>query len=67
MVKDVRSCVSSIKKSMNALYLRPLSECSFEQIPGPLQGVLDLVGEVLEGADRDGLLGRILGRAIRLG
>ena len=52
---------------MNALYLRPLSECSFEQIPGPLQGVLDLVGEVLEGADRDGLLGRILGRAIRLG
>ena len=32
-----------------------------------LQRVLDLVGEVLERADGDALLGRVLRRAVRLG
>ena len=38
-----------------------LAEGALEEVPGPLQGVLDLVGEVLEGADGDALLWGILG------
>ena len=30
-----------------------LGEGAFESIPGPLKGVLDLIGEVLQGADGD--------------
>ena len=44
-----------------------LGEGALEQVPGPLQGVLDLVGEVLEGADGDGLLRGIARGAVRLG
>lgn len=37
-----------------------LGEETFEEIPGPLEGVFDLVGKVLEGADGDALLRRVL-------
>ena len=46
---------------------RALAEGALKEVPRPLQGVLDLVGEVLEGADGDALLRGILGRAVRLG
>lgn len=38
-------------------FCRGVSEASLEVVPGPLDGVLDLVGEVLEGAQGDGFLG----------
>ena len=44
-----------------------LSEGAFEGVPGPLEGVLNGIWEILEGADGDALLRGILGRAVRLG
>ncbi len=41
-----------------------LREGALEAVASPLKRVFDLVGEVLQGADRDGLLGRVLGRAV---
>ena len=41
-------------------------EHAFEPITSPLHRVFDLVGEVLEGADGDALLGRVAGRTIVL-
>ena len=35
-------------------------------LPGPLERVFNGIGKVLEGADRDALLGRVLGAAVRL-
>lgn len=42
-------------------------EDPLEELAGPLDGVLDGVGEVLQGANRDGLLRGILGGRVRLG
>ena len=44
-----------------------LCEGSLEHVPGPLQGVLDSVGEVLECTDGNTLLRGILGAAVGLG
>lgn len=38
---------------------RGFAEYSFEVVAGPLDSVLDLVGEILEGAKGDALLGRV--------
>jgi hypothetical protein len=46
--------------------LRILSEQALELIARPLQRVLDRVREVLQRADGDALLRRVLGRAVRL-
>mmetsp|Transcript_25221 Transcript_25221/g.43551 ORF Transcript_25221/g.43551 Transcript_25221/m.43551 type:complete len:980 (-) Transcript_25221:283-3222(-) len=43
-----------------------LPEEALEEVAGPLDGVLDGVGEVLEGADGDALLRRIVRRAVVL-
>eukprot|EP00047_Mylnosiga_fluctuans_P019583 m.84068 g.84068 ORF g.84068 m.84068 type:complete len:1015 (-) comp8186_c0_seq2:29-3073(-) len=43
-----------------------LLEQALKEVTGPLQSVLDEVREVLEGADRDRLLWRILRRRVRL-
>ncbi len=40
---------------------------TLEGVPGPLEGVLDGVGEVLEGADGNGFLGGVLRGAVALG
>lgn len=42
-----------------------LTEQPLELVPGPLQRMLDRVGEVLQGAYGDALLRRVLGRAVR--
>ena len=44
-----------------------LLELPLAVVPRPLEGVLDLVGEVLQGADGDGLLGGVPGGAVVLG
>ena len=43
-----------------------LSELALEQVPGPLEGVLDCIGEILQSTNGNGFLGGILGRGITL-
>ncbi len=55
----------STKSSTNLL--RRLCEGALELLTSPLDGVLDLVGEVLECADGDRLLRRVAGGGSRIG
>lgn len=45
---------------------RAVHENPLEVVPCPLNGVLDLVGEILQGAEGNGLLRRVLAFAVAL-
>jgi len=59
--------ISTYYQQVKEKHVLHLFEYPFEPIPGPLQCVLDLIGEILEGANWYALLGRVPCGAIVLG